>query len=103
MDSIIFPRTGEIPLEFTGEIIFTETTDTPGKKKCSRYHQLRLARTTGGSFVAAIGFRMTAIMTTIGPRLEQPKKSPRGSRHSIRFVYCWDFQPENSLRKSRKG
>lgn len=32
MDSIIFPRTGEIPLEFTGEIIFTETTDTPGKK-----------------------------------------------------------------------
>ena len=33
MDSIIFPRTGEIPLEFTGEIIFTETTDTPGKKK----------------------------------------------------------------------
>lgn len=50
MDSIIFPRTGEIPLEFTGEIIFTETTDTPGKKKCSRYHQLRLARTEGGSF-----------------------------------------------------
>ena len=59
MDSIIFPRTGEIPLEFTGEIIFTEATDTPGKKKCSRYHQLRLARTAGGSFVAAIGFRAT--------------------------------------------
>ena len=113
MDSIIFPRTGEIPLEFTGEIIFTETTDTPGKKKCSRYHQLRLARTAGGSFVAFSGsllppsperasFSPSAIMTTIGPRLEQLKKSPRGSRHSIRFVYYWDFQPENSLRKSRK-
>lgn len=56
MDTIIFPRSGNIPLEFTGEIIFAQSTNT-GKKNCTRYHELQLARTNVPEmWVASISF-----------------------------------------------
>lgn len=57
MDTIIFPRSGNIPLEFTGEIIFAQSTNT-GKKSCTRYHELQLAWTNDAErWVASIAFR----------------------------------------------
>lgn len=56
MDTIIFDRSGNIPLEFIGEIVFAQSTNT-GKKNCTRYHELRLARTNDSNWVAAIAFR----------------------------------------------
>lgn len=55
MDTIIFDRSGNIPLEFIGEIVFAQSTNT-GKKNCTRYHELRLARTESLHWVAAISF-----------------------------------------------
>lgn len=55
MDTIIFPRSGDLPLEFTGEILFAQNTNN--KKNCTRYHELQLARTAGGTYVAAVAFR----------------------------------------------
>ncbi len=57
IDTIIFLRSGNIPLEFIGEIIFDQTTSN-GKKNCTRYHKLQLARTSDPKkYVAAIAFR----------------------------------------------
>lgn len=56
MNTIIFPRTGNIPLEFIGEIVFSQSTDNG--KKSTRYHELKLARTVDSQkYVVAIAFR----------------------------------------------
>jgi crotonobetainyl-CoA:carnitine CoA-transferase CaiB-like acyl-CoA transferase len=57
MNEMILQRTGLAPLRFRGELLARSEGRIQNGRDHNRWHDLRVYRTAGGTFVVAIGYR----------------------------------------------